>query len=75
MKLPDVDRIRSEQNHTLLEFMALYNENLPETFPRATRASLEEYRDTHLDAFKSGDDWSLNIHRKKIMDWLRPRVV
>jgi hypothetical protein len=75
MKLPDLDRARSEQPRTLLEFLKLYNEDLPESFPRATRASLEEYQAGHAQAFKAGDAWSLATHRKQIMDWLRGRPV
>ncbi len=75
MKLLDLDRERSERPRTLAEFLVLYNEGLPETFPRATRASLEEYREGHAQAFKDEGAWTLAAHRKQIMDWLRVRPV
>lgn len=73
MRGPDVDKIRSEKPHTLAEFLRLYNENLPESFPRVSAALLEEFRTTHASIFKSSGAWSLELHRKKVMDWLRAR--
>ena len=71
MKGPDPDKERSEKPHTLAEFLTLYNENLPLTFPRVSVALLEEFRSEHASFFKSNDAWSLDLHRKKVMDWLR----
>ena len=70
MKGPDLDRERSEQTHSLAEFLKLYNQDLPATFPRASKALLEEFQSTHAEFFKVSQDWSLNIHRKRVMDWL-----
>jgi hypothetical protein len=75
MNPPDLDRERSERTHTLENFMKLYNENLPVSFPRATLPLLTEYKLSHAEFFKTTDTWSLNIHRKKIMDWLSVRPV
>lgn len=69
MKGPDVDRMRSEQKRSLAEFLALYNDQLPPEFPRATTALLAEYESRYAEQFKDGL-WSLDLHRKKIMDWL-----
>lgn len=74
MKKPDLDRERSEERHSLASFLVLYNEGLPEAFPSATKALLEEYRSTHGEAFKTSELWSLDIHRKRVMDWLRGRA-
>jgi hypothetical protein len=71
MKSPDLDRERSEASRSLADFQTLYNENLPATFPRASKALLEEYRDSHMEAFKVAGVWSLDVHRKRVMDWLR----
>lgn len=75
MKSPDLDRQRSEKSRSLNDFLKLYNENLPITFPRASIALLEDFRDAHTSLFKSSDVWSLDLHRKKVMDWLRARPV
>ena len=69
MKGPDPDRERSEQKRSAAEFLALYNEGLPLGFPRATAALLAAYRSRYADQFK-GSFWSLDQHRKKVMDWL-----
>lgn len=70
MRTLDLDKERSEKPHSLADFLKLYNENLPLTFPRASTALLEEFRSTHTDSFKSNGVWSLDLHRKKVMDWL-----
>jgi hypothetical protein len=69
MRGPDLDRERSERKHSLEEFRNLYNEGLPREFPRATSALLAEYQREHVDQFKGGF-WSLDLHRKRVMDWL-----
>lgn len=75
MRTPDLDRARSELSRSRAEFLKLYNENLPTTFPRATNTLLEEFENDHTNLFKTVGNWSLDIHRKKVMDWLRSRVV
>lgn len=70
MKAPDLDKERSEKPHSLAEFLKLYNDGLPAAFPRVSTALLEEFKSTHKDFFKSNDTWSLELHRKKVMDWL-----
>ncbi len=69
MKGPDMDRERSERKHSRAEFLTLYNEGLPISFPRATAALLAEYQVRYPGQFKD-DFWSLGLHRKKFMDWL-----
>lgn len=71
MKTPDLDRERSEKSRSMMEFLTLYNDNLPAAFPQATRAMLEEYCATHAEVFKVPGVWSLDVHRKKVMDWLK----
>ncbi len=69
MRGPDLDRERSEQKRSASEFLTLYNQGLPLEFPRATAAFLAEYKRQYADQFKDGF-WSLDLHRKKFMDWL-----
>jgi len=71
MKARDLDKENSEKPRTLAEFLKLYNENLPSFFPRASTELLVEFRSTHQSFFKSYDAWSLDLHRKKVMDWLQ----
>ena len=72
MRTPDLDRARSEKTRTLAGFLEEYNEHLPASFPRASAALLKEFRTAHQSLFKTGV-WSLDLHRKKVMDWLRGR--
>jgi len=73
MRTPDLDRARSEKKRTLLDFVAQYNENLPSIFPRASEELLKEFKTGHTGLFPAGKGWSLDQHRRKVMDWLRSR--
>lgn len=55
---------------SLPDFLASYNKNMPAHFPRATTLLLQKFKHAHAALFKHGDLWSLDQHRKKIMDWL-----
>lgn len=69
MKAPDLDRERSERKLTLPDFLKTYNRGLPEGFPRASSILLEAYKRAYPSQFKD-NLWSLDLHRKKFMDWL-----
>jgi hypothetical protein len=66
----DLDRERSEQMHTRASFLKIYNDGLPPQFPRASLALLSHYQAAYPGQFKAGGLWSLDVHRKKFMDWL-----
>jgi hypothetical protein len=74
MKGPDLDRERCEKKLTLKEFTLTYNEGLPEGFPAATDSLLEEFSASNTQLFKNTDQWSLDQHRKRVMDWLPSRL-
>lgn len=74
MKLPDLDKIRSEKSLSLSDFLKSYNEGLPVAFPRASLSLLQEFKNEHSSLFKHEDVWSLDQHRKKVMDWLPSRL-
>lgn len=63
----------SEMRMTLADFLKSYNKTLPAGFPKASTALLKKYKEAHPLFFKHGDSWSLDEHRKKIVDWLPPR--
>jgi len=73
MKLPDLDKINSEKALSLSEFLKSYNEGLPAQFPRASLPLLREFKKEHTALFKRGDSWSLDQHRKVVMNWLPSR--
>ena len=71
--MPDLDRERSEKSLSLPEFLKSYNEGLPLEFPRASLALLREFKKAHVTLFKNNDVWSLDQHRKVVMNWLPSR--
>jgi len=60
----------SEVRMSLAHFLTSYNKGLPTGFPRSSTALLKKFKDSHPLFFKHGDLWSLDEHRKKILDWL-----
>ena len=55
---------------TLLSFMESYNKSIPVGFPRISEQLLKIFQTLHPVLFKRGDEWSIDRHRKKVMDWL-----
>jgi hypothetical protein len=51
-------------------FVHYYNENIPEAFPRATLKALEKFQILHPSLFKENNGWTIDRHRKKLIDWL-----
>ena len=54
----------------MVSFLEAYNQNIPSSFPRASVEILKKFQSTHASLFKHGDKWSIDLHRKKIIDWL-----
>jgi hypothetical protein len=73
MKKYSEELLVSEMRISLADFLTSYNKNLPTGFPKATTILLKKFKETHPLFFKHGDLWSLDEHRKKIIDWLPPR--
>ncbi len=55
---------------TLAIFIESYNKSIPEGFPKASVKTLRKFQSVYPALFKRGDDWSIDKHRKKLMDWL-----
>ncbi len=62
--------IEQQVQITLADFLESYNKNMPASFPRASTKLLMKFKETHPTLFKKGDTWSLDQHRKKLMDWI-----
>ena len=60
----------SQKKLPLLVFLQSYNDNMPQSLPRASVALLEKFKEEHLTLFKPDNLWSLDLHRKKLIDWL-----
>jgi len=63
---PDVNSIKTN----VVDFVSYYNLNIPKSFPRASLESMEKFRAAYASLFSGADDWSIEKHRKKVMDWL-----
>lgn len=74
MKGPDLDKERSEKKLSLADFLKAYNEKLPEAFPRASVSYLRLFGETYPSLFKEAGVWSLDLHRKRFMDWLPSHI-
>lgn len=51
-------------------FVEYYNSSIPDVFPHATVKTLEKFKTAHPALFKRNGDWTIDKHRKKLMDWL-----
>ncbi|MBC7836204.1 hypothetical protein H7X87_00285 [Acetobacteraceae bacterium] len=60
----------SQVQISLSDFLKSYNKTIPQGFPHASATLLKKFKDEHTSFFKHGESWSLDEHRKKIMDWL-----
>jgi hypothetical protein len=74
MKAPDPVKERSEMRVTLVDFLKMYNDGLPDSFPTATKPYLREFQKAYPGLFDEANDWSLEQHRKKVMDWLPQHI-
>jgi hypothetical protein len=55
---------------TDVEFLESFNKNMPQGYPRVTLAILKRFKENHLSMFKANGLWSLDQHRKRMIDWL-----
>ncbi|HYD93599.1 MAG TPA: hypothetical protein VEB18_04080 [Candidatus Paceibacterota bacterium] len=70
MRKPDLDRERSEKKLSARDFLTVYNDGLPSQFPKASAPLLRRFSERHPELFKQSAEWSLDVHRKRFMDWL-----
>ena len=60
----------NEAKTSLADFMESYNKSIPGGFPRPSPKLLKTFQELHPMLFKHGDEWSIDKHRKRLMDWL-----
>jgi len=68
-KHPEIPKVH-EMRITPADFLKSYNQNIPAGFPRISAALMKKFKEEHPLLFKRDDLWSLDQHRKKIIDWL-----
>lgn len=56
---------------SLHDFLKSFNQNMPANFPQVSEGDLLKFKKEHEVLFRKNDNmWSLDQHRKKVMDWL-----
>ena len=70
MRTKNKDWEANQAMTTMASFMANYNKNAPECFPKATVEYVRKFQAAHASLFKNADEWTIDKHRKKFMDWL-----
>ncbi len=65
-----MEQERNQAATSLAVFMESYNQGIPAGFPRASVRALKQFQVTYPMLFKNGDFWSIDRHRKRLMDWL-----
>ena len=55
---------------TLADFVHYYNKTTPMAMPRATKEALVEFQTTHATLFDESKMWTIDKHRRRVMDWL-----
>lgn len=68
-KYTEENKLNEVQTDSSL-FLKVYNKTIPAGFPRASQALLQAFREAHPRLFENGDLWSLDQHRKRLIDWL-----
>ena len=53
-----------------VEFIENYNKSIPQGFPQVTSETLRQFQIAYPALFKKADMWSIDKHRKRLMDWL-----
>ena len=59
---------------TNVEFLESYNKNMPEGYPLVSLAILEKFKQTHLKLFNADGAWTLDQHRKRMIEWLPQNI-
>lgn len=59
---------------TIHEFQKSYNENMPMEHPQVSLEQLQKFKAQHPSLFKADNSWSLDQHRKRIIEWLPQNI-
>ncbi|MSR87970.1 MAG: hypothetical protein EXS69_02290 [Candidatus Zambryskibacteria bacterium] len=59
---------------TIHEFLKSYNDNMPRNHPQVSLTQLQKFKEQHTSMFKSDGAWSLDQHRKRLIEWLPQNI-
>jgi len=63
------DLEKNQLGTSLASFMESYNKGVPKSFPIASIKILKQFQEIYPSLFKKEDEWSIDKHRKRFMDW------
>jgi hypothetical protein len=55
---------------SLADFLKSFNQNMPDNFLQVSEEMLIKFKNEHEALFQKNNMWSLDQHRKKVIDWL-----
>lgn len=59
--------------NSIEDFAEYYNKNIPISYSKVTVDDLIEFKQTHQSLFVGDGNWTIDKHRKKLMDWISSR--
>ncbi len=59
-----------QMSMTDAEFLKSFNDNMPAGYPHLTLLTLKKFKDAHTSMFSGEGSWSLEHHRKRMIEWL-----
>lgn len=60
----------NERATSVSVFLEYYNRNIPASYPQATAKALKQFQSAYPSLFENNEEWSIDKHRKRLMDWL-----
>ena len=66
--------VPNETPLTAAQFMESFNANMPAGYPHVTLKIMEHFKLAHQNLFKKPDVWTLDLHRKRMIEWLPQHV-
>ena len=68
MKLNKIPTKEYQNELTMDDFLVSFNDNMPGSFPKVNEELLLQFKQEYPTLFKNSKKWSLDIHRKKLID-------
>ena len=56
------------------EFLESFNRNMPQGYPLVSLEILKKFKEAHLKMFGTDGSWSLDHHRKRVIEWLPQNI-
>ena len=56
------------------KFLESFNKNMPQGYPLVSLTILKKFKELHLSMFKADGLWSLDHHRKRMIEWLPQNI-